>query len=239
MRLLDALRGFSLVSMVCFHLCYDLVYLYGVSIAWFRPPLQDIWRSSISWTFLLLAGIMCSLSRSNLKRAAKYGAFALAIWLITSIAAVDAPINFGIIYCMAFSTFVVWVLERCHAVPCGPLCALVFFVLFLFAYRIPQGYVGIGPATFAVPRALYEGNALSFLGFPGPTFFSSDYYPPLPFTLLYLSGCSLGRWWRKTGFPSALTVYGCVPLEFIGRHSLLVYAIHQPVLLGILYLAFG
>lgn len=38
----DVIRGFSVISMVGFHLCYDLVYLYGVKLSWFRPPLQDV-----------------------------------------------------------------------------------------------------------------------------------------------------------------------------------------------------
>lgn len=238
LRLLDALRGFSLVSMIGFHLCYDLVYLCGVDLAWFRPPLQDIWRSSISWTFLLLAGVMCSLSRNNLKRAGKYAAFAVSIFVVTSIASVDAPISFGIIYCMAFSTFLFWLLQTLGISPKGPIAAITFFALFLLAYNVPRGFVGFAPMSMPLPRALYDSNLLSCLGFPGPEFISSDYYPPLPFSLLYLCGSSMGCWWHERGFPKLFWAYGCPPLELIGRHSLLVYAIHQPVLLGLVQLLF-
>ena len=75
----DAVRGFSVISMVLFHLCYDLRFLAGVGLPWFASPLQDIWRASISWTFLFVAGCMCTLSRSNLRRGLTYGAVALAI----------------------------------------------------------------------------------------------------------------------------------------------------------------
>ena len=75
--------------MVLFHLCYDLKFISGVSLTWFEPPLQDIWRASISWTFLFVAGYMCAHSRSNLRRAGEYGAVAVAIWLVTTIAAVQ------------------------------------------------------------------------------------------------------------------------------------------------------
>ena len=71
--LFDTVRGLVILSMVAFHATYDAVILYGCDIEWFLNPLiQTVWRNSISWTFLLLAGIMCSYSRNNVKRAARY-----------------------------------------------------------------------------------------------------------------------------------------------------------------------
>lgn len=106
----DVIRGFSVVSMVGFHLCYDLAFIEGVSLPWFRPPFQDVWRASISWTFLLVAGMMCSHSRSNLRRAMRYLGVAAAIYVVTLVTAVDTPISYGIIYCMGVSTLVAWLL---------------------------------------------------------------------------------------------------------------------------------
>lgn len=100
-RFFDSLRGLSVLSMVGFHLCYDLRYLAGLSLPWFQGTFQDIWRATISWAFLFLAGVMSSYSRNNYRRAAKYGLFALAIFAVTAIAAVDDAISFGIIFCMA------------------------------------------------------------------------------------------------------------------------------------------
>lgn len=227
-----------MVSMVAFHLCYDLAYIVRLYMPWF-PPIQTAWSASISWAFLILAGIMCSLSHNNLKRSVKYAAVALAVFVVTSLISVDAPISFGIIYCMAFSTFVVWVLDRLGHAPTGLVAAGVLFVLFLLAYSVPVGYVGIGDYTCPMPRALYNCKALAFLGFPGPGFVSSDYYPPIPYTLLYLSGCALGRWWLVRGFAKAIRRCGFPPLEFVGRHSLLVYVAHQPVLLAVISLVTG
>lgn len=65
----DTLRGLTILSMVAFHTTYDLAYLYGYDMPWFTSTLfQDIWRASISWTFLILAGWMTQHSRNNLKR---------------------------------------------------------------------------------------------------------------------------------------------------------------------------
>lgn len=74
----DTIRGFTMLSMAGFHACYDLAYLYGWDMPWFTETVfQDIWRASISWVFLFIAGWMCTLSRNNVKRALKYAAAAL------------------------------------------------------------------------------------------------------------------------------------------------------------------
>lgn len=236
LHLLDALRGFSIVSMIGFHFCYDLKFIFGMDLAWFAPPLQDIWRASISWTFLAIAGCTCALSRNNLKRAGRYGLLALAIYVVTSLASVDACISFGIIYCMAACTFVGWILEWLNLSPKGPAAAAVLLACFLFLLPLSSGYIGIGPLHINLPNWLYSTEYLAWLGFPGPAFVSGDYYPLLPFVLMYLAGSAMGWWWKERGFPQAFSEYQCLPLELIGLHPLVIYVAHQPILLLIGYL---
>ena len=176
----DLVRGFSVISMVLFHLCYDLKFIAGAQLAWFAPPLQDVWRCSISWTFLFVAGCMFPLSRDNLRRAAEYGTVALAIWIVTSVAAVDVPISFGIIYCMFACTLVAWALHRLGLLPRGCGAAIVLVVMFLALQGLADGTVGIGALSWEVPSELYATPWLSWLGLPGPGFSSGDYYPPAP-----------------------------------------------------------
>lgn len=227
----DALRGLSVVSMVLFHLCYDYRFIAGGSLPWFAPPLQDVWRASISWTFLFVAGCMCALSRSNLRRALQYGLVAVAIYLVTSLCAVDTPISFGIIYCMSACTLVAWALDRAHALPRGPVAACVLFLAFLVLLPLKDGLVGVGPVSFRLPAWLYSTEWLSWLGLPGPAFTSGDYYPLLPYLMLYLAGAAMGRHWARRGWPSWAVRLQVRPLNFVGRHALAVYVLHQPLLL--------
>lgn len=229
----DAVRGFSVVSMVLFHLCYDLRFIAqaGEGMTWFAPPLQDVWRCSISWTFLFVAGCMCPLSRSNLRRAGQYGAVALAIWVVTTVAAVDTPISFGIIYCMAACTFVAWALGRLGALPRGPVAAALLFVAFLALQGLSDGTVGIGSLSVRLPQELYATPWLSWLGLPDAGFASGDYYPLLPYLLLYLAGAAMGAHWARSGYPEWARAAHIAPLNFVGRHALAVYVVHQPVLL--------
>lgn len=230
-RAFDAWRGLSVASMVLFHYCYDLKFLAGVPLAWFAPPLQDVWRASISWSFVFIAGCMCAHSRSNLRRAGIYGAFALGIFLVTWVAGVDTPISFGVIYCMAACTLVEWLLERMGVRLEGYAAALVLAAAFLFLLGLPRGTVGFGPWQVALPRAAYSTEWLSWLGLPGPRFESGDYYPLLPYLALYLAGTSCARLWKSRGYPAWAMRPLVPPLEFLGRHALAVYVIHQPVLL--------
>lgn len=231
-RALDALRGLSVVSMVLFHLCYDLRNLSGVGLPWFDGLLQDLWRASISWTFLLIAGAMCAQSRSNLRRALRYLTCATLVFAASLVAGVDTPISFGIIFCMGASTLVAWLLSKL-GLPRGCLAeAGALLLAFLLTLGLPSGTVGVGRLALEVPRALYSTPWLSWLGFPGPGFVSGDYYPLLPYALLFLVGASLGgRRAHHRGYPEWTYASLCPPLELVGRHALVVYLLHQPLIL--------
>lgn len=231
-RVFDLVRGLSVVSMVLFHLCYDLRYIAGLPLDWFAGPLREAWRCSISWTFVFVAGCMCPLSRDNLRRALRYGAVALAIWVVTSVAAVDTPISFGIIYCMAACTLVYWLLGRARLAPRGCAAAVCLLVAFLALQDLSSGRVGLGPLSVELPEALYRTPWLAWLGLPGPGFASGDYYPLLPYLMLFLAGAALGARWARRGYPAWAREASVGPLNLIGRHALLVYVAHQPVILA-------
>lgn len=237
----DTIRGFSVISMVFFHFCYDLAYIKGFSMPWFSGTwFQDFWRATIAWTFLLLAGIMCSYSRSNLRRAGKYLLVALLIWLVTSYAMPSEAISFGIIYCMGASTFIAALLEltplnKLSTTVYGVLAAILF-VLFILCLHVPWGTFGLeyyGGPFVAVPKELYSGW-FSWLGFMSADFFSADYYPIIPYTFLFLCGTCLGYIIKQKGCPARFANLTCKPLEFIGRHALEIYILHQPLLLLII-----
>ena len=238
-RFFDSLRGLSVLSMVGFHLCYDLRYLTGLSLPWFQGTFQDIWRATISWVFLFLAGAMSSYSRNNYRRAAKYGLFALAIFAVTTIAAVDDAISFGIIFCMAACTLVTAILETLRIRPRGLVAAAGCVAAFLALLHVPSGYLDFGFTRMTLPQELYATPWLSWLGFPGPGFVSGDYYPVLPYLLMYLAGASAGPSLKDSFCSGRIRDLGLRPLEWLGRHALLVYAVHQPVLLVVASLVSG
>lgn len=83
-----------------------------------------------------------------------------------------------------------------------------------------------------MPAGLYRAN-LFWLGLPDLTrFTSADYFPILPWVFLFWCGVFLARLWRpgRGEPPAALR-----PLCAIGRNTLLVYMLHQPVIYGVLW----
>ena len=55
-RFLDLLRGLNLISMIAYHALYNLNYLYGHPMKWYRSTPGYIWQQSICWTFIFLSG---------------------------------------------------------------------------------------------------------------------------------------------------------------------------------------
>lgn len=217
----DSLRGFTIISMVAFHAAYDAAYLYGFEIPWFTDPIiQTVWRSSISWVFLALAGWMTSLSRNNLKRGGVYAIAAGAVFLATSIAGADTPISFGIIYCMAA-------------------CTLLYAATAPLFNRFPAaaGLIGclvLFAATYTLPHTTYPVEGLAWLGFPSASFVSGDYYPLLPNVFLYLAGAFAARWFdghHASGYPMWMMKADVPFLSMIGKLSLPIYLVHQPLLI--------
>ena len=97
-----------------------------------------------------------------------------------------------------------------------------------------------GPVFAAVCAALFAAAALltvnvtvpvRFLfpfGLTYPGFFSADYFPLLPWAFLFLIGTSLGKLFCARDIPLLRRRYPAA-LTFPGRHSLLIYLLHQPV----------
>ena len=218
----DMLRGLVIISMIAFHATYDAAYIYGFHVPWFTDPvIQDVWRATISWTFLALAGWMTSLSRNNFKRAVVYGIFAFIIWWATSVVSVDTPVSFGIIYCMGFCTLIYALFRPVHE-RINPVIGLILsLALFGLLWHIPRG--------------TYDVVGFSWLGFPGPGFASGDYYPPIPFLFMYLAGSFAAKLLvklRPAGYPAWMKRDTIPFLSWLGRHSLAIYVIHQPLLIA-------
>lgn len=64
-QLLDTLRGLSLVSMILFHACWDLVYLFGYDWPWYKGTPGYLWQQSICWMFILISGFCMGLKQER------------------------------------------------------------------------------------------------------------------------------------------------------------------------------
>ena len=76
------------------------------------------------------------------------------------------------------------------------------------------------------------------LGLTASDFASADYFPVIPYIFMYFAGRGLYKPVNNGWMPDRLYHMRPGVLAFIGRHSLLIYVLHQPLLLGILWLIF-
>ncbi len=67
-ELLDSIRGLVLISMILYHACWDLVYLFGKNWSWYQGTGAYLWQQSICQTFILLSGFCWSLGKKPAKR---------------------------------------------------------------------------------------------------------------------------------------------------------------------------
>ncbi len=236
-RLLDILRGFSVLSMVVYHALFDVVHLFGHPMPWYTGTPGYLWQQSICWVFIAVSGASLHYGRHTLRRGLVVLGCAAAVSVVSMVAMPSQRVWFGILHLIALAMLLGALLKKVlHKMPAG-LGLGVCLALFLLAKTLPQGYLGVGDARlWALPVGLYQTPFLFPLGLPGPGFFSGDYFPLLPWLFLYFAGYFLWGLLKNRAVLFSPAPRGKNPLEWIGRHSLWVYMAHQPVIYGVLLL---
>ena len=232
--LLDTVRGVCILSMVAYHGMYDLVDIFGLPSAWYTGLPGYIWQQSICWTFILLSGMCWQLSRRHVKRGLLLVGCGAAISLITWLAMPSQRILYGVLNLLGLSALLLIPLDKLfRKIPAwaGLGGALLLFALTKNVSRGSLGFEGL--VLCRLPRWLYATDLLAVVGFPSPSFWSTDYFPLLPWFFLFCAGYFLWSLLDKSPRAKELLRPGLRPLSFLGRHSLVIYLIHQPALMAV------
>ncbi|MBU1306240.1 MAG: DUF1624 domain-containing protein [Alphaproteobacteria bacterium] len=230
---LDIARGVAIIAMIAYHLCWDL--------SFFRFIAPDVgydreWvmiARSILAVFLFLVGIGLVLGHG---RGIRWPSFwrrtlfvvsgALAITLGTWLVFPDSFVYFGVL----------------HAIALFSLLALpLIFVPIWLAALVAAGVIAL---PFFFSDALFNQKLFSWIGFwqvPPPT---NDLVPLFPWFGAVLLGVIAARLLLASPLAQRLAAIqptGRLPrlLATLGRWSLLVYLLHQPILLAIIAPAAG
>ncbi|MBI2079866.1 DUF1624 domain-containing protein [Candidatus Micrarchaeota archaeon] len=225
---IDALRGIAILMMVLFHFVFDLKFLGIYDI----EPYEGFWlifQRTTASLFILLVGIGLSLMNqkygNNYLTYFKRGLFILGLGFLVTLATYIYPgegvIVFGILHFIGISILVTPLFFRFNYLNLG------FAALIIFA----------GFNLWTV-----DTNLLIWLGLAPEYFYTLDYFPLLPWFGLVLIGLVLGKYFYNREEPGIeLNLKGKLvqSLAYLGQKSLLIYLIHQPIILGILLLATG
>ncbi len=223
-QLIDALRGLSIVLMVAYHTGFDLVSFRLIPEQVLYNPLLNLLEPIFAGLFIVLSGVSARYARSNQKRGLQVLGCALVISLATG--AFGMPIYFGILHCLGMCMVLcgnpaTWVDKIPRHVQ--PFLFLGLFALCKVLFPLQ------GPQYDAIPYAY-------LFGMQGEQFLSYDYFPLLPWFFLYPFGAWVGTYIQEGRFPRWFYDFRMPLLPVIGRHTLLIYMLHQPVIFGVLSL---
>ena len=232
---IDALRGFAIVQMVFYHFVWDLNFfgLYQGNL--FVGPWQWFART-IATQFLFVSGIALTLSyqreiqkgETNLffkyfLRGAKIFGWGLVITLGTYLFIGRGFVIFGILHLIGFSIMMSYPFLRINRW----LTLLAGLVMIVIGIAIHSVYV--------------DYPWLIWLGLKQRGVVMVDYYPVLPYAGIALLGIFAGY----SLYPNRFRIFSLpdwsanpliAGLRFLGRHSLLIYLIHQPILIAIFFI---
>jgi uncharacterized membrane protein len=235
---LDAIRGCLVILMAAYHSFYTANYI-GLSLI---DPFSGIIGISpifIASGFLLVSGAALRIQAMRLeasgapkrvapflRRALAIGLAALAVTVVTFIAVrAEYFVAFGVLHCIALSGIIaIPLLKR-------PRLALVLGVL----AAVP-GFIFLKDAGFDPSWSKW----LFWLGFRPANYFPVDFVPLLPWAGMVFIGVFVGSLFfdekgkRRYAWNFPGTGWVSRALCFIGRHSLFIYVVHIPIIMGIL-----
>ena len=222
-RAIDFARGAAIALMVLFN--------YSVTLAYFgiiRPPSGFAYSFAlpalIAAAFIFLSGAVARVASERqgkafggkyFARGLKLAAFAALVTVFTYLFVPQGTIVFGILHFFA---------------------ATSFLVPFLAKHKRANLALGLAAiaAGILLQQARFDFPYLLWLGFVPSNFSTFDYFPLLPWAGLLILGMHFGKCVARKA--AAVKIGGAVAgvFEFLGRHSLEAYLVHQPLLILLL-----
>ncbi len=235
----DAARGVAVVLMLFYHFFFDMDYFRVMHIgidsgAWL------VFQRVIGTLFLLIVGISLVLSERrnkegyphHLKRGLFLAGVAILITVATWIYPHEGYIQFGIIHLIAVSTII------------AP-----------FFFRLGRWNIALGALVIVLGLLMgqlsVDTHALFWLGMTDQGYVALDHYPLFPWFGIVLMGIALGQAVfaadKKINKVSSVLAtrapvsgiyysYFVGSLAYLGRNSLTIYLIHQPIIVGAIWL---
>lgn len=140
--LLDELRGLDLVSMMLFHVCWDLVFLFDVNMRWYAGTPGRLWQQTICWVFILLSGFCAPFGRHMLRRGTVVFGAGAVVTLATLVFMPEGRVIFGVLTFLGTAMLLTGVLEPLLKKVMPAVGLAVSAVLFAVCYPVGLGWGG-------------------------------------------------------------------------------------------------
>lgn len=239
--------------MIFYHAMWDLINLYGTEWDWYSGKIGFVWQQSICWTFILLSGFCFSLGKRKIRRGLIVFAAGALVSAVTIIALPDSRIIFGILTFLGSAMILMTFLQKilCKINAYAGLGIMLF--LFVVTKKVNDGYLGWGHIHFLdLPDAWYQNLFTTYMGFVKDGFFSTDYFSLIPWIFLFIAGYYLYRIAEEKKFLNKMNRYAEEKMQqdskkkkvffcaadWMGRHSLIIYLLHQPIVYIVLYICY-
>jgi uncharacterized membrane protein len=235
---IDLFRGIAIVMMITFHILFDLNYfkIYTLNL---YSGFFLIFAYGTAMIFIILVGISLTLSFNRIKNKLNQSQI-----ILKYIKRGLIIFGFGLII-----TLITWLFIRENFIVFGVLhfigLAIILAVPF-FRFRYLNLLLGIGIilAGFILRTQTFDFYWLLWLGFIPSKFTTVDYFPLLPWFGVVLIGIFIGnllysdhkRKYNLNDYSEQFVVkFFC----FLGRYSLIIYLLHQIIIVGVIYLFFN
>lgn len=186
--LLDELRGLDLVSMMLYHACWDMMFLFGIWMDWYAGMPGRLWQQAICWVFILLSGFCAPFGRHMLRRGVTVFAAGALVTAVTLVFMPENRVIFGVLTFLGTAMLLTGVLEPLLKKVMPAVGLAVSAVLFAVCYPVGLGWVGLGGWKLMLPQSLYANYFTAFFGFYPDWFYSADYFGLLPWLFLFWAG---------------------------------------------------
>lgn len=212
---IDLLKVIAIIFMIVFHFIYDLNEFMGLDIIYESGFWYWLGRIA-AFFFIFLAGINSGFSKNPIKRGMIVFGCGIIITLISFLVFKDYYVRFGILHFLGISMMISPFLKRINN-----------WILLLIAL--------VGGILFSFDTFIYNTKVIMFLEntFGKP---SVDYYPLFPYLSLFILGILIYKiyYYKKKSIINLYTRSNIISIT--SKYSLLIYLIHQPIILGIMYL---
>ncbi len=227
--IVDVLRGLAIAMMFHYHFSFDLNHFGFIQQDFYRDPFWLNYRTLIVSLFLALVGVSLSLAtrrsfnpKSYFRRLGMLVFFAALVSIASYIQFSDRMIFFGIL----------------HFIAVASVLGLIFVRFYRLNLILGAGLVILGNQF---QHLAFNQPWLQWVGLMTHKPFTEDYVPLLPWFGVVLLGIFFGKlFFEKQPQRWLINWQSEQPLirvlSFGGRHSLIIYMLHQPLFMGLLYL---